>query len=154
MRQVIYISDGLGGFVAEVPSLPGCRSQGKTISQASVTIRQAIIIYIENLQAQGQPIPEPTFLDVPKQEGVIVDNMLTRDDILHAAQAAFPNEDLQTVLDVLDNYGQLNDHERVQMAIIGLSQGSVDKLLTYVVAAIQDYRDVLSWYAVRFGKYP
>src|SRR5713101_3667114 len=99
MRQVIYISDGVGGFVAEVPSLPGCRSQGKTISQASVNIRQAVITYIENLQAQGQPIPESTFIDVPKQEGVIVDNMLTRDDIVQAARAAFPNEDVQTVLD-------------------------------------------------------
>src|SRR5713101_7621513 len=154
MRQVIYTADGLGGFVAEVPSLPGCRSQGKTISQAVGNIRQAIITYIENLQAQGQPIPEPTFIDVPKQEGVIVDNMLTRDDIVQAAQAAFPDEHLQSVLEVLDNYGQLNDHERVQMAILGLSQGSVDKLLTYVEAAMQDYRDVLTCYAMKFGKYP
>src|SRR5579859_6152241 len=154
MRQVIYTADGSGGFVAEVPSLPGCRSQGKTISEAVRNIRQAIITYIENLQAQGQPIPEATFIDVPKREGVIVDNMLTRDDIVQAAQTAFPTEDLQTVLDVLDSYSQINDHERVQMAIIGLSEGSVDKLLTHSLAAIQDYRDVLSWYAMKFGKYP
>lgn len=154
MRQVIFLPDGLGGFVAEVPSLPGCRSKGKTISEVLVNVRQAIITYIENLQAQGQPVPEPTFIEVPKKEGVIVHNMLTRDDIVEAAQAAFPNEDLQTVLGMLDDYGQRTDRERVQMAILGLSKGSVDKLLTYLVAAKQDYRDVLLWYAKEFGKYP
>ena len=35
MRQVIFIPDlEDGGYVAEVPSLPGCYSQGETLEEA------------------------------------------------------------------------------------------------------------------------
>lgn len=39
-----------GWFVAEVPSLPGCISQGKTKSQALENIKDAIQGYLESLR--------------------------------------------------------------------------------------------------------
>jgi antitoxin HicB len=44
-------------FVAEVPSLPGCLSQGRTRSEALENVREAIAAYLESLKAHGEPIP-------------------------------------------------------------------------------------------------
>jgi predicted RNase H-like HicB family nuclease len=37
------------GFVAEVPSLPGCVSQGDTVEEAISNIKEAIELYIEDM---------------------------------------------------------------------------------------------------------
>lgn len=37
------------GYVAEVPSLPGCVSQGDTVDEARANIREAIELYIEDM---------------------------------------------------------------------------------------------------------
>ena len=41
--RVIIEEDETGYYVAEVPALPGCVSQGKTIAEAKVNIKEAII---------------------------------------------------------------------------------------------------------------
>ncbi len=46
-----------GGYVASVPALPGCVSQGDDRSEALVNIRQAIELYVEDCRAAGDPIP-------------------------------------------------------------------------------------------------
>ncbi len=46
-----------GVFVAEVPSLPGCVTQGSTRAEALANIREAIAAYLESLKAHGEPIP-------------------------------------------------------------------------------------------------
>jgi predicted RNase H-like HicB family nuclease len=35
------------GYVADVPELPGCMSQGKTVDQALKNVREAILLYLE-----------------------------------------------------------------------------------------------------------
>lgn len=55
--RVIIEQDEDGIFVAEVPSLPGCISQGKTRSEAIQNIQEAIQIYIESLKDHNEPIP-------------------------------------------------------------------------------------------------
>lgn len=43
LRQVILIPDKeSGGYVVEVPSLPGCRTQGDTIEEALANAQEAI----------------------------------------------------------------------------------------------------------------
>ncbi len=74
----------------------------------------------------------------------------TRDDVIAAIQAAFLAGDSATILGVLDLYGTETyerERERVQLAIIALSEGSEDKLLYFVQIAKADYRDVLHWAA-------
>ena len=157
MRQVVFLPDGVGGYVVEVPSLPECRAKGKNISEAIVNTRQAIYAHIANLEALGLPIPESTVMEIPKAEGVINDQLLLKEDVIQAIRDVFPNEDLQTILDVLSEYGKQpfeRDSERVQIAAIQLSEGDIDRLLQFVVDAKRDYRDVLSWYATKFGRYP
>ena len=41
--QVIIEQDETGYYVAEVPALPGCVSQGKTTAEAKANIKEAII---------------------------------------------------------------------------------------------------------------
>jgi predicted RNase H-like HicB family nuclease len=60
LRQVVISPGEDGYFVAEVPSLPGCISQGRTRAEAITNVREAIALYIEVLEAQGTPIPEDT----------------------------------------------------------------------------------------------
>jgi predicted RNase H-like HicB family nuclease len=58
MRQVILFPDHEdGGWVAEVPSLPGCISQGETREEAILNIRDAIETWIEGAKQVGMTIP-------------------------------------------------------------------------------------------------
>ena len=58
MRQVIIYPDEDGVFVAECPSLPGCRSQGDTIEEALENIKDAIELWIEDAVANSEKIPD------------------------------------------------------------------------------------------------
>lgn len=57
--RVLIEQDKDGVFVAEVPSLPGCVSQGSTRAEALSNIHEAIEGYFEGLKAHGEPIPPP-----------------------------------------------------------------------------------------------
>ncbi|HEV8044450.1 MAG TPA: type II toxin-antitoxin system HicB family antitoxin [Rubrobacter sp.] len=48
-----------GMYVAEVPSLPGCISQGQTREEGIENIREAIAAYLESLEAHDDSIPPP-----------------------------------------------------------------------------------------------
>jgi Uncharacterized conserved protein len=47
----------LGGYTAIAPLLPGCISEGDTKEEALANIKEAIQLYIESLEADGEPIP-------------------------------------------------------------------------------------------------
>lgn len=55
--RVTIGQDEDGIFVAEVPSLPGCISQGNTRSEAIENIKEAITLYLESLEEHGDPVP-------------------------------------------------------------------------------------------------
>jgi predicted RNase H-like HicB family nuclease len=57
--RVLIGEDEDGVFVAEVPSLPGCVSQGSTRREALSNAREAIAVYLESLEAHGDPVPPP-----------------------------------------------------------------------------------------------
>ena len=63
MRQVLLIPDETGGFTVEVPSLPGCISQGDTYEEAVANIREAIQGFVELLEEDGFPVPPE---DIPR----------------------------------------------------------------------------------------
>lgn len=59
MKRRVLLYPGEDGYmVAEVPSLPGCISQGRTRDEALTNIREAIALHEEVLQERGEPIPE------------------------------------------------------------------------------------------------
>jgi len=47
-----------GGYIAEVPALEGCMTQGENIEEALEMTKDAIVVYIESLIKLGEPIPE------------------------------------------------------------------------------------------------
>ena len=49
-----------GGYVVVCPSLQGCYSQGKTVEEALENIREAIALCLEDLEANGEPVPDPS----------------------------------------------------------------------------------------------
>ena len=55
--RVVIEPDEDGVYVVEVPSLPGCISQGRTRAEAIDNIREAIIAYLESLDAYGDLVP-------------------------------------------------------------------------------------------------
>jgi len=44
--------------VVSCPSLPGCYTQGETIDEALENIKEAILLCLEDMQTQNQPIPD------------------------------------------------------------------------------------------------
>jgi predicted RNase H-like HicB family nuclease len=57
-RRVLLYPGEDGYVVAEVPSLPGCVSQGKTRDEAVANVREAIFLHEEVLRERGEPVPE------------------------------------------------------------------------------------------------
>ncbi len=55
--RVLIEQDEDGIFVAEVPALPGCISQGSTRKEALENAQEAMELFIESLEAHGDPIP-------------------------------------------------------------------------------------------------
>lgn len=51
-------NDG-GGFLATVPKLPGCMSDGETPEEALVNVKDAITCWIETARKLGRKVPEP-----------------------------------------------------------------------------------------------
>ena len=45
------------GYVATVPALPGCVSQGRTRRQTLRNVKERIEAYIESLLEDGLPVP-------------------------------------------------------------------------------------------------
>jgi predicted RNase H-like HicB family nuclease len=56
--RVIIEQDENGYFVAEVPALPGCLSQGKTHEQAIANIREAIEGWLEVMESRHSFDPD------------------------------------------------------------------------------------------------
>ena len=54
---VILQRESDGGYVASVPALPGCVSQGDSREEALKNIEEAIELYLEDVKAAGEPIP-------------------------------------------------------------------------------------------------
>ena len=72
----------------------------------------------------------------------------SRDKIVTVVQKTFPETSYSRVLELLDTYGVESyerERERVQRAILKLSDGNEARLREFVAVAKRDYRDVLFW---------
>lgn len=50
--HVLIEKDEAGYYVAEVPALPGCLSQGKTHSEAIANITEAVKVWLEVMESK------------------------------------------------------------------------------------------------------
>ena len=59
MRHVILTVDlESGGYTVEVPSLPGCFSQGDTVEESLANIKEAITGFEQMLIELGEEVPQ------------------------------------------------------------------------------------------------
>jgi predicted RNase H-like HicB family nuclease len=56
--SIVVDPDPEGGDTVTVPALPGCITQGETIEECLLHAQEAIGLYLEDLVASGEPIPE------------------------------------------------------------------------------------------------
>ena len=49
-----------GGYTVTVPALPGCVTEGHTVQEALDMAKDAIRLYLEDVAASGEPVPEET----------------------------------------------------------------------------------------------
>lgn len=47
-----------GGYTVMVPALPGCITYGNDIDEAMAMAREAIEVYVEELQSRGEIVPD------------------------------------------------------------------------------------------------
>ena len=58
MKYTIIIEKGQeSGYVAHVPALRGCVSQGETKEEVLANVKEAIEAYVEALMEDGMPVP-------------------------------------------------------------------------------------------------
>lgn len=72
----------------------------------------------------------------------------TRELVLKKVRETFPDIDETLIFSLLDLYGMTSyeqERERVQLAILKLSEGDLKKLERNLDVAKQDFRDALSW---------
>lgn len=57
MKAIIHKAEA-GGYWGEVPSLPGCYSQGETVAELMTNLREAAQGWLEVMREEGRS-PEP-----------------------------------------------------------------------------------------------
>ncbi|MFH1648085.1 MAG: type II toxin-antitoxin system HicB family antitoxin [Chloroflexota bacterium] len=55
--KVVLEPNESGGYTVHVPLLPGCISEGDNREEALANIKEAIELYIESLEADGETVP-------------------------------------------------------------------------------------------------
>jgi antitoxin HicB len=65
-RKVIS-GDPEGGFLIEVPDLPGCMTAGETMEEAVTMLQEAMELWLIVALELGEPIPDPT--PIPEYSG-------------------------------------------------------------------------------------
>ncbi len=56
--RILLTREPEGGFTVNVPALPGCVTFGENIDHAMAMAKEAIELYVETLQAEGDPVPD------------------------------------------------------------------------------------------------
>lgn len=56
-RHVLLYTDEDDIWIAKIPSLPGCGSDGRTKAESLERVKEAIQVYIEALEGDGLPVP-------------------------------------------------------------------------------------------------
>jgi antitoxin HicB len=56
--KILMHKEPEGSYTVSVPALPGCMTFGETVEDAIQMAKEAIELYIEELQERGEEIPD------------------------------------------------------------------------------------------------
>ena len=59
MKYTVLIEKGPTNYGACIPDLPGCVAVADTKEEVIALIQEGIVYHLEEMQADGDPIPEP-----------------------------------------------------------------------------------------------
>jgi predicted RNase H-like HicB family nuclease len=62
--KVVVHREPKGGYWAEVPALPGCVSEGDTLDELQVNVREAMAGYLEVLREEGRQPEDIQVLEI------------------------------------------------------------------------------------------
>lgn len=60
LYPAVYQADPDGGYVAFIPSLPGCHTQGESLEEAERNLKEAAELYLEDVLAERGVLPRET----------------------------------------------------------------------------------------------
>lgn len=82
---VLLVPDStLGGYTVEVPSLPGVVTEGDTREQTLLNAREAIELFLDDMQADGEAVPIESDGGRPELATVDVNRSGSDSDDAHA----------------------------------------------------------------------
>lgn len=56
--KILLHKEPEGGYTVSVPALPGCITYGEDVDEAIAMAKEAIELYIEELHAKGESVPD------------------------------------------------------------------------------------------------
>ena len=56
--KILLHKEPEGGYTVSVPALPGCITYGEDVDNAIAMAKEAIDLYIEELESRGETIPD------------------------------------------------------------------------------------------------
>ncbi len=59
MRYAVAIEKAESNYAAYVPDLPGCVATGETVEEVKRLVQEAILLHLEGMREDGEPIPKP-----------------------------------------------------------------------------------------------
>ena len=65
----VEVEDEDGRWVAEIPSLPGCATEGDSKEEALEALREAAQAYLDVMSEHGDPLPEKV-----QEEVMVIDS--------------------------------------------------------------------------------
>ena len=66
LKYAVVIEKGPTSYGAHVPDLPGCVAAAETRDGVCVLIKKAIELYVEALEEDDLPVPEPNSYELVK----------------------------------------------------------------------------------------
>ena len=70
--DVVIMEDETGGYVAFVPALPGCHTQGDTLGELMDNVKEAIELYLETLtEEERRDLLRQRVVGIQKVKGLV-----------------------------------------------------------------------------------
>jgi predicted RNase H-like HicB family nuclease len=69
--DTIIVEDESGGYIAFVPALPGCHTQGDTLQELMDNVKEAIELYLETLtEKEKKELPRQRVVGIQKVKAI------------------------------------------------------------------------------------
>ncbi len=68
--SVVILEDESGGYIAVVPELPGCHTQGDSFDEVIENVREAVELYLETLSEEKKELLSRRVIGLQRVEAV------------------------------------------------------------------------------------